>query len=83
MRTACRVPGNIRRGAAESCENVVGIRKSLRPQLPAEEYEDKCSECCCLTRRAVRHWATRASLVADWFSEEDADYDTVTDPASS
>jgi hypothetical protein len=28
-------------------------------------------------------WAPRASLVSDWFSEEDADYDLVTDPASS
>lgn len=28
-------------------------------------------------------WAPRASLVGDWFSEEDADYDSVNDPASS
>lgn len=28
-------------------------------------------------------WAPRASLVSDWFSEEDAGYDSVNDPASS
>lgn len=28
-------------------------------------------------------WAPRASLVGDWFSDEDADYDSVNDPASS
>ena len=26
-------------------------------------------------------WAPRASLIGDWFSDEDADYDLLTDPA--
>jgi hypothetical protein len=28
-------------------------------------------------------WAPRASLVSDWFSDDDAEYDEVTDPARS
>ncbi len=63
---------------------VVSVEAMAKAQARVDAAEDRLWQ---LRERllglARPSWAPRASLVTDWFSDDDAEYDEVTDPARS